>query len=406
MRASIIEIGRFLLFAAVCSVMGTVLWAQTPGRQPVSSLMQDAAKEISTGKLDQAEKALESLLRSTPGDYRALDLLGVVRVLQHQETKGEELFSQVVKTKPDFAPGHAHLGLLHLQLGRTQDAVFELRQALLIDPDRTDVARALGHILQDQAQTASASGDWDNALALLKEARKYGPDNADVQFEFGMAALKLALQEDAIEAFQQTLKLRNNDALTLYNLGRAFMELSKFDDARQQFAHYVEIRPDDPSGHCALGMTLAALERSEEARAQFERSIALAPAQTESYYRLGLLDLNSRDYDAATQDLRHVLDHEPNDAAALTALGKVEFGQKHYSEAVSLLQQAISSADSLPEAHYYLGLTLARMGRKMESNEQLEIATRLEHEQNQSRRSVLRILEPGGADKARSLSPK
>jgi tetratricopeptide (TPR) repeat protein len=384
--------------------MGTVLSAQTPGRQPVSSLMQDAAKEISTGKLDQAEKALESLLRSTPGDYRALDLLGVVRVLQHREIKGEELFSQVVKTKPDFAPGHAHLGLLYLQLGRTQDAVPELRQALLIDPDRTDAARALGHILQDQAETVSESRDWDDALALLKEARKYEPDNADVQFEFGMAALRLALQEDAIQAFQQTLKLRNNDALTLYNLGRAFMELSKFDDARQQFAHYVEIRPGDPSGHCALGMTLAALERSEEARAQFERSIALAPAQTESYYRLGLLDLNSRDYDAATQDLRHVLDHEPNDAAALTALGKVEFGQKHYSEAVSLLQQAISNADSLPEAHYYLGLTLARMGRKMESNEQLEIATRLEHEQNQSRRSVLRILEPGGADK--SLSPK
>jgi tetratricopeptide (TPR) repeat protein len=93
-----------------------------------------------------------------------------------------------VKKRPDFAAGHAHLGLLYLQLGRRQDAVLELRQTLLIDSDRTDAARALVHILQDQAQTAFESGDWDNALALLKEARKYGPDNADVQFEFGMVA--------------------------------------------------------------------------------------------------------------------------------------------------------------------------------------------------------------------------
>jgi tetratricopeptide (TPR) repeat protein len=396
---------RFLLLVAVCSATGVVLSGQTPDRRQLSSLRLDAAKEISEGKLDQAEKELDSVLRSTPGDYRALDLLGVVSVLQHQETKGEALFRQVVKTKPDFAPGHAHLGLLYLQLGNAQDAVPELQKALRLDPGRSDAAVGLVHILQERAQSASESGEWANALALLSEAKRYAPDNADVQFEFGMVALRQSLQEDAIDAFQQTLKLRNNDALALYNLGRAFMELSKFDDARQQFAHYVEIRPDDPSGHCALGMTLAALERSEDARAQFERSIALAPAQTDSYYRLGLLDLNARDYDAATRELRHVLDHEPENAAALTALGKVEFGQKHYSEAVPLLQQAISSAGSLPEAHYYLGLSLARMGRKTESNEQLEIATRLEHEQNQRRRRVLRIQDPSGPDKEGSLSP-
>ena len=397
----------WLLWLAPTSLLvGTVLSAQTTSQQSAPSLLQDATRMISAGKLNQAERELQSALRSTPGDYRALDLLGVVQVLEGKQAQAEALFVQVVKKQPDFAAGHAHLGLLYLQLGRPQDAVPELRKALLLDPDRTDAANALVHILQDQAQTAAQAGDWDNALALLTEARKYEPENADVQFEFGMVALRLSLEEDAIQAFQQTLKLRNHDALALYNLGRAFMELSKFDEARQQFAKYVEIRPEDPSGYCALGMTLAALERSDEARAQFELSIALAPTQTESYYRHGLLDLNSQDYAAATRDLRHVLDREPNNAVALTALGKVEFGQKHYAEAVPLLQQAISNADSLPEAHYYLGLTWARMGRKTESNEQLEIAARLEHEQSQRRRSVLRILEPGGPDKERSLSPK
>jgi tetratricopeptide (TPR) repeat protein len=372
----------------------------------VPSQLQDAAKELSAGKLDRAEQDLQSVLRSNPGDYRALDLLGVVRVLQHQSAKAAELFQQVVKAQPDFPPGHAHLGLLYLQLNRTQDALPELQEALRLDPGRTDVASALAHMLQDQANAASNSGDWNGALGFLMDARKYAPDDANVQYEFGIVAHKLSLDDDAIEAFQQTLKLRKNDPAALYNLGFALMDRARFDDARQKFAQYVELRPDDPSGYCALGMALAALEQSEDARAQFQRSIALASTQSESYYRLGLLDLDAGDYDAAARDLHKALEHKPNDVGALTALGRVEFEQKHYPEAISLLQQAMSQDDSLQQAHYYLGLTLARMGRKQESNEQLEIAARLEHEQKERSRSMLRIRKADDLGKQQPISPQ
>jgi tetratricopeptide (TPR) repeat protein len=132
----------------------------------------------------------------------------------------------------------------------------------------------------------------------------------------------------------------------------------------------------------------------------------LAPTQSESYYRLGLLDLDAGDYDAAAQSLQKALKQRPNDAGALTALGRVEFEQKHYPEAVSLLQQAISQDASIQEAHYYLGLTLARMGRKQEANEQLEISARLEQEQKEHNRSVLRIRKPEDTGKQEPNSPQ
>jgi tetratricopeptide (TPR) repeat protein len=383
-----------LFLVSLCFAAAAASSAQTASRQTAPSQLQDAAKELSAGKLDQAERDLQSVLHSNPGDYRALDLLGVTRVLQHQEEKAEELFEQVVKAQPDFVPGHAHLGLLYLRLGRTQDALPEFRQALLLDPSRTDAAGALVHILEDQAKAASESGDWNGALNSLMEARKYAPDNADVQYEFGMAARKLSLDDDAIEAFQQTLKLRKNDALAMFYLGFALMNRARYDDARQQFAQYVGLRPDDPSGYGALGMALAALGQSDDARPQFERSIALDPKQSESYYRLGLLDLDAGDYDRAALDLHKVLEKKPNDSGALTALGRVEFEQKHYPDAISLLQQAVSHDDSLQEAHYYLGLTLARMGRKQESSEQLEIAARLEQERKERGRRILRLTQP------------
>ena len=65
----------------------------------ISSLLQDAAQAITAGKLNRAESDLQSVLRAAPEDYRALDLLGVVRVLQRRETEAAEQFSATPSEK-------------------------------------------------------------------------------------------------------------------------------------------------------------------------------------------------------------------------------------------------------------------------------------------------------------------
>jgi tetratricopeptide (TPR) repeat protein len=370
------------------------------------SLLRDAAQAMTAGRLPRAETDLRSVLRTAPDDYRALDLLGVVRVFQHRDAEAEKLFRRALQKKADFSPANAHLGLLLFQEGRADDAVPQLREALHIDSARTDASKALIQILQNQSKSAAAAGDSARSLNLLREARSYGPDNPDVQFEFGSIALQLSLWEDAIAGFQQTLNLRQNDPVALYSLGRAFLGEWKFEDARQQFARYVEARPDDASGHCALGMTLAALENTQEALEQFERSIAIAPEQTESYFRLGLIELDVKDLDEAASNFRQVLTRDAKHSGALSGLGRVAFEQKHYSDAIDLLQRAIASDDSFREAHYYLGLTFVRMGRKEEADSQLQISTRLEHDEAQQRRTGLRIQVGAGEDGDHRSEPK
>lgn len=60
---------------------------------------------------------------------------------------------------------------------------------------------------------------------------------------------------------------------------------------------------------------------------------------------------------------------------------------------MDLLQRAIVNDDSMREAHYYLGLAFARIGRKQEADEQLQMATRLEHDEAEHRRTEFRILK-------------
>jgi tetratricopeptide (TPR) repeat protein len=378
--------------------------AQQPGQ--TAALLRDAAQALAAGDLARAETELQSVLRNDSDDYRALELLGMVRAQQQRNREAEQLFERVVTSKPEFVSAHVNLGLLYAQAGELEKAVPQLQEALRLDPSRTDVAAALANLWREQASSALNSNNPEKALSVLLQARKVAPDNPDVQFELGMVALRMSLLPDAVTAFQTTLKLRPDDAMAVYGLGRAYMEFAKFEDARQQFAHYIELRPNDASGHYGLGMSLAALEQLQAARSEFEKSIALAPLQTESYFRLGLLELESKDLDSAAKNLRRVLDRDPKHAGALAAMGRLEFQQKNYSGAVELLQQAVASNAGLREAHYYLGLTYARLGKKEDSEQELQIATRLEHEQTEKQRTVFTILDPGPGPASDPKSPQ
>jgi len=382
------DVNRFGWICILFLSATLILLVRLSAQDVTTARLQVAAQALSAGNLDRAENQLELVLRSSPDEHRALDLLGVIRVLQHRDTDAEELFRRAAQKKPKFASAHAHLGLLFLQTGRTEEAVPELREAVRLDSSRVDASDALVKIWSDQAQAALTAGDSAKAFALLTDARKLAPNNSDVQFALGMVALRMSRFQDAINAFQETLKLRKNDPPALYGLGQALMSLSKYEEARQDFTRYLALRPDDSSARCSLGMTLAALERPAEARTEFEQSIAITPVQTESYFRLGLLDLDSKDLESAAKNFQHVLDRDPKHSGALASLGRVEFEQKHYPEAADLLRRAVTNDDSLREAHYYLGLTYARMGRKPESDQELQRASQLDHQEAEKQRET------------------
>jgi tetratricopeptide (TPR) repeat protein len=100
---------------------------------------------------------------------------------------------------------------------------------------------------------------------------------SDVQYDLGMVSLRMSLLTDANDAFEQTLKLRPEDAQALYGLGRTKIALASFDDAQQIFQRYLQLRPSDASGHYTLGLTLQALQRNGEAQSEFDKSIELQP---------------------------------------------------------------------------------------------------------------------------------
>jgi hypothetical protein len=78
-------------------------------------------------------------------------------------------------------------------------------------------------------------------------------------------------------------------------------------------------------------------------------------------------------------------------------MGRLKFQQKAYSQALELLGKAVAADASLREAHYYLGMTYARLNRKEESKKELEIAGLLEHEEVERHQNMLKIIDSNQA---------
>jgi tetratricopeptide (TPR) repeat protein len=356
------------------------------------ALLREAAKAFAAGDQKLAEIELQTILQSDPEDYRALNFMGILRAQQKREKEAEDFFKQVIRINPDFAGGHAGLGLLYMQMARREDAIVQFGETLRLDPSRTDVRDSLARLWTEEASTALNAQNPEKALAAMLQARKLNPSDPDVEYRLGMVELQLSLFADAMEAFRTVLASKPDDGAALYGLGRAQMGAAKYADAEESFARYVQLHPDDPTGHYALGLALQTLQENLAACEQFERSIALRPAQTESYFRLGLLDLAENRLDSAENNFRTTLKRDDDHAGALTGMGQLAYQRKSYEQAAEFLRRAIASDSTLREAHYYLGLDLARLGQKEESARELDIATRLEHEEVEQHQHALKIL--------------
>ena len=354
-----------------------------------------AAQSMVAGDLKRAETDLEDVLRRNPGEYRALNLLGMIRAQQQRDSDAEKLFKTVIRERPDFAGAHVNLGLLYLQMSQLDDAVAQFQEALRIEPGRDDALGALLNTLRVEARAAVGAGDTEKALALLIEARKASPKDPDVLYDFGMVALRMNLLPDAVEAFHGVLEVRPDDAKSLYGLGWAQIGLEKYEDAVATFSRYTQRYPQDASGHYALGVSLASLEKQSEATAEFQRSIEIQPEQTESFLQLGRICLDARDLDCAAKEFKRVLKRDPRHAEALSGMGRVEFQRKEYDKAVELFQQAIAIDASVRQAHYYLGVAYARLGRSEESKKELQAASNLERQEVEKHRAILKLMDSG-----------
>ncbi len=300
-------------------------------------------------------------------------------------TDAQALLDQALAVSPNDPTANLILGDLLLSERHYPEAMDRFETVLTIDL-RNPRARA-GEL---QAATKLAlqarnAGNPEAALACLDHASKTLPDDPTLLLDLGIQADQGKQYPMARAALEAALKLRPGDPATLYALGRLDTDAKDLPAAEQYLHQYLALRPEDASAHFGLGHVFVMAQRIPEARAEFDRSIALQPVQTESYYQLGQIETDLQHDAAARPLLEKALARDPHHGGALTAMGILAYREKDYPAARTFLERAVASTPDYQPAHYHLGLTLARLGEKSASDEQLRIAVYLAHQAQQNR---------------------
>lgn len=239
-----------------------------------------------------------------------------------------------------------------------------------------------------------AAGRMETALNILLRAQRAEPNDKRILLDLGILEDEVSLDREAAKTLEHLETLGTSDPNAYYALARADMHLGRLAPAEEQMKIYLKNRPEDASAHYGLGKVYLQGDRFPEAEAEFERSIALQPVQSESYYESGQALLNQNQLEAAMARYRKTLERDPGHGGALTGLGIAYFKLKQYNDAKAWLLKAVEASPQYQPGHYYLGLTLGRLGDGPGSRKELDLATELAAKDSKQAATRVTILNP------------
>jgi tetratricopeptide (TPR) repeat protein len=273
----------------------------------------------------------------------------------------------------------------------------EAREAyeLVLQGDPANVAALRGEVAASErlALDARAKGDMQGALEALLRARKFAPQDARLLYDLGILEDQMRLFRDADATLAEAERQNPGDAMVLYAVARVKLDLGQLGPAEEKMLAYLKQHPDDAGAHYGLGRVYQLGLQYDKAQAEFVRSVELQPVQTEAYYELGSIALGQGDFGGAIAQFQKTLERDPKHGGALTGMGQAYFKRKAYAPAESFLERAVAAAPEYQAAHYYLGLTLARLGRVEDSQRELALATKLADESGK-RQGARMVSEP------------
>lgn len=325
-----------------------------------------ALEEQRTGKLSAASERCKKILEQDPAHDEALHLLGVIAYQQQNYSEALVLFRQAIdiegkahyynnmgnlysdlgqfklaqkmyqaalRLQPDFTAIRMNLGKVFLQLNQAEDAIFQFQAVLRKDPEKVEALTQLGHLflvmkryvqaqeffkqvlsIQPQAEAfnnlgviESQLGHPEEALEYYQEAVKLKPKSTDYLYNLANALKKQNKPTEALPFLEQILELDPNHEAACYQLGAYFLEEKRYARATQLFHRVLEINPERSDAHVFLGGMAFMAGNLEQALEHFLKRAESHSEDHKTLYNLGVIYEKLGQLDASSRHMNQAL---------------------------------------------------------------------------------------------------
>ncbi|MCK5313731.1 MAG: tetratricopeptide repeat protein, partial [Anaerolineales bacterium] len=227
-----------------------------PDDMAAMSMMAHALSEL--GRPEEALSLVEIALQSTP-DSLALSL-EKVRIID--KTKGQSPALQAINELKERYPEEpvilAFLAEALDEAGENEKAIQAAQSALRGNSDQEQLT------LGEQAKlhyllgcSFRRSGQLDQAVHHLSEARRLSPEMADIYLELGQTHEERRQHDQALNIYQQAIAAIPNDYRAYYQTGIALKESKDYQGAEKMLRQAAELAPNEPGIHRMLAAVVA-----------------------------------------------------------------------------------------------------------------------------------------------------
>ncbi len=200
------------------------------------------------------------------------------------------------------------------------------------------------------------------AIDCFEQAIRLDPDSALAYRNLGFARELLGQTAVAIDCYRRAIEIKPLAVDVLTRLGELLYKTGSAAQAAECFERASALAPDSAAAFNNLGVALAKLNRHADAAAAFRRSLELAPENVVALSGLGAALTTLAEFDEAEKSLLRAIDLDPQEPSAYSNLGILYKTLGRLDDALTNYNRAIELKPDYAEAHKARGLCLLLKG--------------------------------------------
>jgi tetratricopeptide (TPR) repeat protein len=195
---------------------------------------------------------------------------GIGSLLQGDLKAAEFGFLRVTQARPEYADGWLNVARALIQEGEIDRAKLFVEKALKLDA-------SLGRVWFFKAMAEKAEGDYDPALASLREVERRYPRDRVVQNQIGRILFLMRDFRGAVAALRKALEVDSEDVQAHYNLMLAYRGLGDEENARRHERLFRRFKADESAQALTAKARMLSAEDNNERQQIHEHETAPLP---------------------------------------------------------------------------------------------------------------------------------
>jgi cellulose synthase operon protein C len=371
-----------------------------------------ATIEVKAGKLDEAKKQFENILKADPKNAQAY--IALARHVQRTGGTNKDAAEYLKKARtanPGAIPPVIALANFYLEINEPKEAIPVLQEALSSTPDKQELLDMLGTSFLRLNDRAQAMETYEKLLSL-------NPKSAATHYRLGEMRAQAKDDTGAMQSFKRAAELQPTAPEPKIAIATILVRQGKIAEAKQISAELKKDLPASASGLALEGDLAAVNNQPLEAAAAYRKALAVerqvtlgvklhralqsadkkpeAQAVLTEWFKASPNDLTMRLYageqeltqgkwKSALENYDFVLKQDNKHAVALNNSAWAWHKLGNQAKAIELAEQAYSVAQSSPPIIDTLGVILVENGKTTRGVELLKQAVSLAPKQTEYR---------------------